>query len=122
MKKQCLLLLVFAFLFGAKTFAQEWEYVRIYDSHDSIRPNCMQSLTEMESGDIIVNASWRDNYVNGTRSENPGLMKFSSDGVLQKEVYWSRFGYRSDDQYIIESPDHNIIVIGSARWPEGRRS
>ena len=39
-------------------------------------------------------------------------MKFSSDGVLQKEVYWSRFGYRSDDQYIIESPDHDIIVMG----------
>ena len=99
-------------LVAMKAFAQEWEYVRIYDSNDSIRPNCMQSLTELESGDIIVNALWRDNCVNGTRSENPGLMKFSSDGVLQKEVYWSRFGYRSDDQYIIESPDHNIIVMG----------
>ena len=99
-------------LVATKAFAQEWEYVRIYDSNDSIRPNCMQSLTELESGDIIVNASWRDNCVNGTRSENPGLMKFSSDGVLQKEVYWSRFGYRSDDQYIIESPDHDIIVMG----------
>jgi hypothetical protein len=99
-------------LVATKAFAQEWEYVRIYDSNDSIRPNCMQSLTELESGDIIVNASWRDNCVNGTRSENPGLMKFSSDGVLQKEVYWSRLGYRSDDQYIIESPDHDIIVMG----------
>ncbi|MBR5082850.1 MAG: T9SS type A sorting domain-containing protein [Bacteroidales bacterium] len=99
-------------LVAMKAFAQEWEYVRIYDSNDSIRPNCMQSLTELESGDIIVNALWRDNCVNGTRSENPALMKFSSDGVLQKEVYWSRFGYRSDDQYIIESPDHNIIVMG----------
>ena len=99
-------------LVATKAFAQEWEYVRIYDSNDSIRPNCMQSLTELESGDIIVNASWRDNCVNGTGSENPGLMKFSSDGVLQKEVYWSRFGYRSDDQYIIESPDHDIIVMG----------
>ena len=99
-------------LVATKAFAQEWEYVRIYDSNDSIRPNCMQSLTELESGAIIVNASWRDNCVNGTRSENPGLMKFSSDGVLQKEVYWSRFGYRSDGQYIIESPDHDIIVMG----------
>lgn len=99
-------------LVATKAFAQEWEYVRIYDSNDSIRPNYMQSLTELESGDIIVNASWRDNCVNGTRSENPGLMKFSSDGVLQKEVYWSRLGYRSDDQYIIESPDHDIIVMG----------
>ena len=106
------ILLALAFLFGAKVFGQEWEYVRIYDSYDSIRPNCMQSLTEFESGDIVVNASWRNNNVNGNYSENPGLMKFSSDGVLQKEVYWSRFGYRSDDQYIIESPDHNIIVMG----------
>ncbi len=89
-----------------------WEYVRSFNSSDSVYPNCMQSLAELESGDIIVNASWRDNYVNGINSENPGLMKFSSDGVLQKEVYWSRFGYRSDDQYIIESPDHNIIVMG----------
>ena len=106
------LLLAVALLFGAKSFAQEWEYVRTYDSNDEIYRNCMQSLTELESGDIIVNASWRDNYVNGINSENPGLMKFSSDGVLQKEVYWSRFGYRSDDQYIIEDPDHNIIVMG----------
>ena len=112
MKKHCLILLVFAFLFGARCFAQEWEFVRTYDSYDPIRPNCMQSLAELESGDIIVNASWRDNYLNGINSENPGLMKFSSDGVLKKEVYWSRFGYRSDDQYIIESPDHNIIVMG----------
>ena len=89
-----------------------WEYVRSFNSSDSVYPNCMQSLAELESGDIIVNASWRDNYVNGINSENPGLMKFSSDGVLQKEVYWSRFGYRSDDQYIIEDPDHNIIVMG----------
>jgi len=51
-------------LVATKAFAQEWEYVRIYDSNDSIRPNCMQSLTELESGDIIVNASWRDNCVN----------------------------------------------------------
>ena len=106
------ILLALSFLFGAKVFGQEWEYVRLYDSYDSIRPNCMQSLTEFESGDIIVNASWRNNNVNGNYSENPGLMKFSSDGVLQKEVYWSRFGYRSDDQYIIESPDHSIIVMG----------
>ena len=105
-------LLAFALLLGMKTAAQEWEYVRIYDGYDSIRPNCMQSLTEFESGDIIVNASWRNNNVNGNYSENPGLMKFSSDGVLQKEVCWSRFGYRSDDQYIIEAPDHNIIVMG----------
>ena len=112
MKKYYLCLLVFALLFVGNAFAQEWDYVRIYNSNDPIRPNCMQSLTELESGDIIVNASWRDNYVNGINSENPGLMKFSSDGVLQKEVYWSRFGYRSDDQYIIESPDHYIIVMG----------
>ena len=89
-----------------------WEYVRTYDANETITPNLMQSLTELESGDIIVNASWKDKSINGTRSENPGLMKFSPDGVLQKEVYWSRFGYRSDDQYIIESPDHNIIVMG----------
>ena len=104
--------IAFAVLFGNNAFAQEWEYVRIYDSNDSIRPNCMQSLTKLESGDIIVNASWKDKNVNGTMSENPGLMKFSADGTLQKEVYWSRFGYRSDDQYIIESPDHDIIVMG----------
>ncbi|MCQ2317758.1 MAG: T9SS type A sorting domain-containing protein [Bacteroidales bacterium] len=99
-------------LLGGDTFAQEWEYVRTYDSNAPIRPNCMQSLTELESGDIVVNASWWDASVNGMNSENPGLMKFSSDGVLQKEVYWSRLGYRSDDQYIIESPDHEIIVMG----------
>ena len=93
-------------------FGQEWEFVRTFDDNDPIRPICMQSMTELESGDIIVNASWTDPAVNGIRSENPGLMKFSSDGVLQKEIYWSRFGYRSDDQYIIESPDHNIIVMG----------
>ena len=111
MKKLYLCLLVFALLFVGNAFAQEWDYVRIYNSNDPIRPNCMQSLTELESGDIIVNASWRDNYVNGINSENPGLMKFSSDGVLQKEVYWSRFGYRSDDQYNIESPDRQIVPI-----------
>ena len=79
--------IAFAVLFGSKAFAQgtQWEYVRTYDANETITPNLMQSLTELESGDIIVNASWRDNYVNGTRSENPGLMKFSSDGVLQKE-------------------------------------
>ena len=93
-------------------FGQEWEFVRTFDDNDPIRPNCMQSMTELESGDIIVNASWTDPAVNGIRSENPGLMKFSSDGVLEKEIYWYRFGYRSDDQYIIESPDHNIIVMG----------
>ena len=106
---------LFAFLLmtgGMTIQAQEWEYVRTFDGNDSIRPNCMQSLTELECGDIIVNASWTDPAVNGIRSENPGIMKFSSDGVLQKEVYWSRFGYRSDDQYIIESPDHDIIVMG----------
>ena len=106
------ILLALLLMFGAEAFAQEWEYVRTYDANETITPNLMQSLTELESGDIIVNASWRDNNLNGINSENPGLMKFSSDGVLQKEVYWSRFGYRSDDQYIIESPDHNIIVMG----------
>ena len=110
MKKYFILSVLLAV--GITVAAQDWEYVRIYDSYDSIRPNCMQSLTEFESGDIVVNASWRNNNVNGNYSEKPGLMKFSSDGVLQKEVYWSRFGYRSDDQYIIESPDHNIIVMG----------
>ena len=101
-------------LFSSNAFAQvlSWEFVRTFDGDDTIISNKMQSLTELESGDIIVNASWRDNNLNGINSENPGLMKFSSDGVLQKEVYWSRFGYRSDDQYIIESPDHNIIVMG----------
>ena len=101
-----------ALLLSFSLFSQEWEFVRTFDSSDSIRPNSMQSLTELSSGDIIVNASWTDPAVNGVKSENPGIMKFSSDGVLQKEVYWSRFGYRSDDQYIIESPDHNIIVMG----------
>ena len=106
-------LFTFLLMTGGMTIqAQEWEYVRTFDGNDSIRPNCMQSLTELECGDIIVNASWTDPAVNGIRSENPGIMKFSSDGVLQKEVYWSRFGYRSDDQYIIESPDHDIIVMG----------
>ena len=101
-------------LFINSTFAQNisWEFVRSFDSNDSIIPNKMQSMTELESGDIVVNASWINGNVNGINSENPGLMKFSADGVLQKEVYWSRFGYRSDDQYIIESPDHNIIVMG----------
>ena len=106
------LLALMLMVFGANAFSQEWEYVRTFDSYDSIRPNCMQSLTELSSGDIIVNSSWRNNNLNGNKSENPGLMKFSSDGVLQKEIYWSRFGYRSDDQYIIEAPDHNIIVMG----------
>ena len=104
--------LALVLFFGAKVFGQEWEYVRTFQSDENLVPNLMQSMTELESGDIIVNASWRDNNLNGINSENPGLMKFSSDGVLQKEVYWSRFGYRSDDQYIIESPDHNIIVMG----------
>ena len=72
---------------GVTMQAQEWEYVRVYDSDDSIRPNCMQSMTELESGDIIVNASWTNPAVNGSKSENPGIMKFSSDGILQKEVY-----------------------------------
>lgn len=40
------ILLALAFLFGTKVFGQDWEYVRIYDSYDSIRPNCMQSLTD----------------------------------------------------------------------------
>ena len=97
---------------GVTMQAQEWEYVRTFNSQDSIIPNRMQSMTELESGDIIVNASWINGNVNGINSENPGLMWFSSDGVLKKEIYWSRFGYRSDDQYIIESPDHNIIVMG----------
>ena len=104
-------LLALLMIFWAKAFGQEWEFVRTFDSNDSIIPNRMQSMTELESGDIIVNASWTDPAVNGVKSENPGIMKFSSDGILQKEVYWSRFGYRSDDQYIIESPDHNIIVM-----------
>ena len=113
MTKAKLYMLIGLFMvFGARAFGQEWEFVRTFDDNDPIRPNCMQSMTELESGDIIVNASWTDPAVNGIRSENPGLMKFSSDGTLQKEVYWSRFGYRSDDQYIIESPDHNIIVMG----------
>lgn len=111
-KANMALLLIFFIRSNAFGQDSQWEFERTIHSGDIIYPNCMQSLTEMESGDIIVNASWRDNYVNGTGSENPGLMKFSSDGVLQKEVYWSRFGYRSDDQYIIESPDHNIIVMG----------
>ena len=105
-------LLALLMIFGGKAFGQEWEFVRTFDSNDSIIPNRMQSMMELESGDIIVNASWTDPAVNGVKSENPGIMKFSSDGILQKEVYWSRFGYRSDDQYIIESPDHNIIVMG----------
>lgn len=113
MTKAKLYMLIGLFMvFGARAFGQEWEFVRTFDSSDSLRPNSMQSLTELSSGDIIVNASWTDPAVNGIRSENPGLMKFSSDGTLQKEVYWSRCGYRSDDQYIIESPDHNIIVLG----------
>ena len=106
------MVVILALLFGAKSFGQEWEFVRSFDDNDPIIPNRMQSMTELESGDIIVNASWIDPAVNGIRSENPGLMKFSSDGTLQKEIYWSRFGFRSDDQYIIESPDHNIIVMG----------
>ena len=105
-------LLALLMMSGTKAIAQEWEYVRTFQSDENLVPNLMQSMTELESGDIIVNASWKDKSVNGTRSENPGLMKFSADGTLQKEVYWSRFGYRSDDQYIIESPDHNIIVMG----------
>ena len=106
--------LLLVFFIRSNAFAQgtQWEYVMTYDANETITPNLMQSLTELESGDIIVNASWKDKSINGTRSENPGLMKFSPDGVLQKEVYWSRFGYRSDDQYIIESPDHYIIVMG----------
>ena len=110
LRLQCLALLLLFFCNNAT--AQEWEYVRICDSHDSILPNLMQSMTELESGDIIVNASWKDRSLNRSNSENPGIMKFSADGELQKEVYWSRFGYRSDDQYIIESPDHQIIVMG----------
>jgi hypothetical protein len=90
---------VLGLLVSTKAFGQEWEYVRTFDSNDSIIPNRMQSMTELESGDIIVNASWINGNVNGIKSENPGLMKFSSDGELQKEIYWSRFGYRSDDQY-----------------------
>ncbi len=105
-------LLALLMMSGTKAIAQEWEYVRTFQSDENLVPNMMQSMTELESGDIIVNASWKDKSVNGTSSENPGLMKFSADGTLQKEVYWSRFGYRSDDQYIIESPDHNIIVMG----------
>ena len=104
--------LALVLFFGAKAFGQEWEYVRTFQSDENLVPNLMQSMTELESGDIIVNASWKDKSINGTVSENPGLMMFSSDGVLKKEVYWSRFGYRSDDQYIIESPDHDIIVMG----------
>ena len=104
--------IAFAVLFVGKSFAQEWEYVRTYDANETITPNLMQSLTELESGDIIVNASWKDKNVNGTMSENPGIMKFSAEGELLNEVQWSRFGYRSDDQYIIESPDHDIIVMG----------
>ena len=106
--------IAFAVLFGSKAFAQDtqWEYVRTYDANETITPNLMQSLTELESGDIIVNASWKDKNVNGTMSENPGIMKFSAEGELLNEVQWSRFGYRSDDQYIIESPDHDIIVMG----------
>ncbi len=105
-------LLALLMMSGTKAIAQEWEYVRTFQSDENLVPNMMQSMTELESGDIIVNASWKDKSVNGTSSKNPGLMKFSADGTLQKEVYWSRFGYRSDDQYIIESPDHNIIVMG----------
>ena len=106
--------LLLVFFIRSNAFAQgtQWEYVRTYDANETITPNLMQSLTELESGDIIVNASWKDKNVNGTKSENPGIMKFSAEGELLNEVQWSRFGYRSDDQYIIESPDHDIIVMG----------
>ena len=106
--------LLLVFFIRSNAFAQgtQWEYVRTYDANETITPNLMQSLTELESGDIIVNASWKDKNVNGTMSENPGIMKFSAEGELLNEVQWSRFGYRSDDQYIIESPDHDIIVMG----------
>ena len=69
-----------ALLFGAKAIGQEWEYVRTFQSDESLIPNLMQSMTELESGDIIVNASWKDKNVNGTVSENPGIMKFSAEG------------------------------------------
>lgn len=39
-------LLALLLLFRANAFAQEWEFVRTFDSSDPIRPNCMQSMTE----------------------------------------------------------------------------
>ena len=79
-----------ALLFSFSLFSQEWEFVRTFDSYDSIRPNSMQSLTELSSGDIIVNSSWKNNNLNGSKSENPG--RYRSAGKRLASQYRFRDG------------------------------
>lgn len=77
MKKYFILSVLLAV--GMTAAAQDWEYVRIYDSYDSIRPNCMQSLTEFESGDRGL---WRnhDSWIM--------IEKLNRNFELVQEVYY----------------------------------
>lgn len=102
---------------GNKSFCQEydWEYTIEHVFSDSVSPNLMHSMIELESNDIIISSAWCiiDSSGQASNSSFPSIMKFSPDGVLLNEKRWSKPGYRSDDQYLIETEDNKIIVMGT---------
>ncbi len=115
LKLSFLLLVICCIANSAFSQEYDWEHSIEHVFSDSISPNFMHSLIELESGEIIISSAWTiiDSSGQTSDSEFPSIMKFSPDGVLLNEKRWLKHGYRSDEQYLIETDDNKIIVMGT---------
>ena len=109
-------LFVLAFLFGTKTFAQEWEYTIPYQSlgEESTRQYCAY---EMSDGRIIVSASYLFNDHTNKFYYPPhnALVALSSDGEeLAKQDYFKP-GYwgSSYNPYVFEDEKGYVFMLAT---------
>ena len=114
MKKCYFLLLVFALLFGANSFAQEWEYTIPYKSSDSImtRQYCAY---EMSDGRVIVSA----NFLYNDHSNHPfypphnALVALSPQGeeLARKDYFREGYWGSSYNPYVFENESGEVFML-----------
>ena len=114
MKKHYFLLLALALLFGANSFAQEWEYTIPYKSSDSImtRQYCAY---EMSDGRVIVSA----NFLYNDHSNHPfypphnALVALSPQGeeLARKDYFREGYWGSSYNPYVFENESGEVFML-----------
>ncbi|MBR6437692.1 MAG: T9SS type A sorting domain-containing protein [Bacteroidales bacterium] len=111
MKKCYFLLLVFALLFVAKAFGQEWEqsYPINYSENEMFS---VQDVFETSANDIIVSSShFFRSGAGDFYSPHPALRKLSSDGIEQAQNVFYKPAFYGRIPYLLENETGELFAM-----------
>ena len=109
MKKHYFLLLALAFLFGAKAFAQEWEWN--YSQPERTYSGFMETH-ELLDGRIIATGAFHEmNFCGNYVFQHPVLLKLDSDGTELAFSEYYKEGYFGYSPLVLENESGEVFAL-----------